>query len=168
MSLATHAIIGAATARVLAFNPIIAVLAAFVSHFILDAIPHWDYKLKSQIDLDHPENGVSMTFGRAFVDDLIKINFDFFLGLAVVVFIFFINNPSTGLIAILGAVAGTLPDFLQFVNGKIKNKPQLIIWFQQFHNFSHTKWRLAGRPIIGILSQAVFVVIVLTLVFAVS
>src|SRR3989344_4805072 len=129
MSLATHAIIGAATARVLAFNPILVVVVAFFSHFILDAIPHWDYKLKSQIEIDQPENGVSMTFGRNFVFDLIKIGFDFWLGLGLVFFIFFINQEGNGPLIILGALAGTLPDFLQFLIGKKKKKPNLSFCF---------------------------------------
>ena len=43
--LATHAIVGAATASQIPNHPVIALLAGIASHFAIDAIPHWDYPL---------------------------------------------------------------------------------------------------------------------------
>lgn len=47
MILCTHAIIGGAIASLLPLNPAAAAIAGFASHFAIDAIPHWDYPLRS-------------------------------------------------------------------------------------------------------------------------
>ena len=47
MILITHAIVGGAIASLLPSQPALAVCAAFASHFAIDAIPHWDYPLRS-------------------------------------------------------------------------------------------------------------------------
>ena len=47
MILSTHAIVGAAIASFLPSHPTTAFVLGFGSHFVLDAIPHWDYPIKS-------------------------------------------------------------------------------------------------------------------------
>jgi hypothetical protein len=53
MILSTHAIVGAAIASFLPSHPTIAFVLGFGSHFVLDAIPHWD---SDQFCLGEPED----------------------------------------------------------------------------------------------------------------
>jgi hypothetical protein len=47
MILSTHAVVGGAIASLVPSDPILAAAAGFASHFAIDAIPHWDYPLRS-------------------------------------------------------------------------------------------------------------------------
>jgi hypothetical protein len=47
MILSTHAIVGGALASLFPSHPVVIIAAGFASHFAIDAIPHWDYKLRS-------------------------------------------------------------------------------------------------------------------------
>ena len=54
MTLATHAVVGAAAASLIPTHPFLGFIAGFVSHFAIDAIPHWEYSLASaKIDKDN-------------------------------------------------------------------------------------------------------------------
>lgn len=45
MLLAPHALVGAAIAATVP-NPILGLLLAFLSHFLLDRVPHWEYSIE--------------------------------------------------------------------------------------------------------------------------
>ena len=76
MTLATHAIVGAAAARLFSFHPAAAFLAAFASHFLIDAIPHWDYHLKSlRYNREHPLES-DILVNRDFIFDFGKMAFE--------------------------------------------------------------------------------------------
>jgi hypothetical protein len=47
MILSTHANFGGTIASLFPSEPLFAVVAGFASHFAIDAIPHWDYPLRS-------------------------------------------------------------------------------------------------------------------------
>jgi hypothetical protein len=47
MILSTRAIVGGALASVFPSHPVVVIAAGFASHFAIDAIPHWDYPLRS-------------------------------------------------------------------------------------------------------------------------
>jgi hypothetical protein len=47
MILSTHAIVGGAVASLLPSHPVLVAVLGFASHFVIDAIPHWDYPLQS-------------------------------------------------------------------------------------------------------------------------
>ena len=49
MILAAHAIVGAAISSQIPNHPITALAAGIASHFAIDAIPHWDYPLRSML-----------------------------------------------------------------------------------------------------------------------
>ena len=147
MTLATHAVVGAAIAATMPDHPAIGFGLGFVSHFVLDALPHWDYQLRSaKFDNDHPlEN--DMVIGRDFCFDLCKIGFDALLGLTVG-YLFFRHG-------LWGAVGAMLPDFLQFVY--FKTRSRFVGLVQQFHSWAHTTHRLDNRPIYGVLLQLLLV-----------
>ncbi|MFA6354244.1 MAG: hypothetical protein WCX12_00995 [Candidatus Paceibacterota bacterium] len=162
MILATHALVGAAVAQIFPKYPLLGFVAAFLSHFILDAIPHDDYERESFISDKNSPNDISkmdMVLGKKFIRDLIKISFDCIFGFAVAL-TFFSNSGLALQIAFIGAVGGVLPDALQFVYFKIKKEP--LITLQKFHKAIQHK---LGNGIyrVGILSQIVIVVIVFIL-----
>jgi len=157
MTLTSHAVAGAAAASFFPKNPVPAFIFGFLSHFILDTIPHGHYPLRSHTR--HPENRLSedMVWGRTFFFDLIKISLDFALG-AVLVFFLFPPNP----IVFLGAFAGMLPDALQFVYWKIRREP--LTSLQKFHIWMHAERNFNSRSAIaitielGIIALSVFLV----------
>lgn len=79
MILSTHAIVGAAIASFLPSHPTTAFVLGFASHFVLDAIPHWDYPIRSAaVD---PKIGAPMTFDRALLRDAVVIGSDGLVGI---------------------------------------------------------------------------------------
>jgi hypothetical protein len=55
MILTTHAVVGAALASFVPSHPATAFVLGFASHFVLDAIPHVDYPIKSRSVNRHAE-----------------------------------------------------------------------------------------------------------------
>ena len=163
MILTTHAVIGAGIATLVPQNPALGVGVAFASHFLLDAIPHWDYQLNSRYE-DHSDlKNDDMLLGRAFVGDLFKIGLDFVIGLALAWLILTWLKPEISLVTILlGVLGGMAPDFLQFAYFKLKREP--LTSLQRFHQWIHTSWRLKNKPIVGLGLQALLVTTFLVLV----
>ena len=151
MILSTHAIVGAALASVLPANPALVFVAGVVSHFAIDAIPHWDYPLRGfSVSKDA---GAPLRFSRALVRDCLLIALDACVGLALALAFF---GP-TGMI-LLGAVSAMLPDPLQFVYRIYPHQPLRTL--QRFHQWIHSDWRL--RWPIGVSSQIAFAYLFVT------
>lgn len=159
MILSTHMVAGAMIGAVAAHNLPMAAAAGFMSHFILDTIPHWDYKIGSieqkGVVVDNDMNVRS----RAFIIDLCKIGFDFLIGLTLIA-IAFSSYPSYIIIgALVGGIMGMIPDPLQFVYWKMR-----FSWMkplQRFHSWMHAKTNLNERPLLGIFSQVAIMAIIL-------
>ena len=101
MILSTHAIVGAAIASFLPSHPTTAFVLGFGSHFVLDAIPHWDYPIKSaSVD---PEIGAPVTFDRALLRDVVVIGSDGLFGILGALLLF---ASSDGLWSILLGALG--------------------------------------------------------------
>jgi hypothetical protein len=159
MTLTTHAITGAALATLIPNYPILGFVVGFGSHFILDAIPHWDYyhpvsKKEDEIDLN---NGLAL--GKGFlkigIKDLLKIGIDGLLGL-LLSFVLLGTLHQHSLWAIfMGAIGGMTPDALQFFYFRWKHEPLKSL--QRFHVWFHSKTNLDDKPIIGILSQVAII-----------
>ncbi len=144
MFLTAHALAGAASGR-LGQNPSEAFVFGFASHFLLDALPHWNYPLTSLVyDKKNPLDK-DMVLDRRFLRDLIFIGADFFIGIILAVFIFG-DSPSV----MLGILGGVLPDALQFIYCKFRHQP--FIAFQKLHNWFHAKEEISALPY-GILIQ---------------
>ncbi len=164
MVLFTHAVVGGAIGAVTRTHPVLAFTLGFVSHFVLDALPHWDYPLESSREHesgDHLKG--DFVLNHKFLFDLIKIGTDLLLGI-VIVYLFFsadILNPSAFLTqgTFWGMIGGILPDFLQFAYYKIKREP--LTSLQKFHIRVHTNKRFDGQHIVGPLLQVLFVVVIL-------
>ena len=167
MILSAHAVVGAGLAVVAKANPLTAFVMGFLSHFVLDAIPHWDYPLKSGSGGRSAPMYEDMAIGKDFIFDLLKIIADALLGIALVMFVF--KPEFRSLSDILtsgiywGVVGGMLPDFLQFLYFKIKREP--LITLQHFHAWIHEKEKkLNDRNIIGPALQIVLIIFCIYLV----
>ena len=92
MILTTHSIVGSALAKVATANPVLAFAIGMSSHYILDSLPHWEYHLGSATHDPNNRLNDDMVIGKNFVFDLIKIGFDFSLGLALSLLFFYDSN----------------------------------------------------------------------------
>ena len=162
MVLTTHIVFGSVGAQLMTSNPYLGFLAGFVSHFILDAVPHWDYTLKSRAYNPKNRLDVDMKIGSNFVRDLFLIGLDFCLGFTIAITYFYLTATPFGLVALLGGIGAVFPDFLQFVYFKFKTGPLLSL--QRFHVWIHSKISLNNRPTLGIISQAVLIIALLLIV----
>ncbi len=162
MTLATHGAMGAAVA-LLPVHPILALTMAFASHFALDALPHWDYEILS-IDGEAEAVGiVKMKAGPAFKKDIVRIGADGFLGLFLAALVFWLSGSPVALsLVVASTVLAMLPDFLQFLYGRLGTMP--LAFIQKIHNLAHTKRKLNGQPVLGVLSQAALVALIIILV----
>ncbi|WFU69243.1 hypothetical protein [Bradyrhizobium sp. CB2312] len=148
MILTTHAIVGGAIASLMPSHPVVAFVAGFASHFAIDAIPHWDYPLRSIALGTEGRNRVTMSAAR--LRDVAVVGLDGFVGFFLTLLIFKTENNTAAIVA--GAAGGMLPDPLQFLYTLYPREPLLTL--QSFHVNIHTKRRL-GR-IVGIGSQFAF------------
>ena len=160
MILTTHAVVGAALASFMPSHPVIAFVVGFASHFALDAIPHVDYPIKSRSV--NPKIGAPIAFDAALLQDAMTIGSDGLFGILAALFLF---STSASFWAILmGAIGAMLPDPLQFVHTRLPHEPLRTL--QRFHFWAHTKKRMSS-VILGVVSQAPFVVLVVGLTTAV-
>jgi hypothetical protein len=153
MILSTHAIVGGAVASLFPSHPILVIALGFASHFAIDAIPHWDYPLQS-ISVRPGSNNGELRFNRLLLADLLLIGLDAFAGLTLAVYLF--ASPGSVWVIALGAIAGMLPDPLQFAYSLYPHQPFETL--QRFHVWIHSKRRLAWR--LGASTQALFAVVV--------
>ncbi len=134
----------------------------FGSHFILDSIPHWDYKLRSSKRNKQKPLTNDIIIGKDFYIDLIKIGLDALLGLALPLFFLGFLQHQLILMILCGAIGGMTPDFLQFVYFKWRHEP--LISLQKFHISMHAKTGLNDKPLLGVLCQTAIIVIAFALV----
>jgi hypothetical protein len=162
LTLTTHAIVGGAIASMMTSHPILGIGLAFMSHFILDALPHWDYPIRSSSI--NPKIAGPMKYDRDLLIDVLVIGLDASLGLGLALFLF--ASRETCLLVFCGACAAILPDALQFAYMRFPREP--LVSLQRFHRWAHTSRSMNKRLVIGVLSQLVFVVIIVLAVRIVS
>ncbi|MGY8685526.1 hypothetical protein Q2941_48605 [Bradyrhizobium sp. UFLA05-153] len=149
MILSTHAVVGGAIACLFPSHPVLVAVAAFASHFAIDAIPHWDYPLRAITSKSRANNRRLLPDRKLFLD-LALIGCDACAGLLIAIWLF--ATPATIGVIVLGALAGMMPDPLQVVHRLVPKQP--LTTLQRFHRWAHTKRRLGWR--LGISSQALF------------
>lgn len=140
MILSTHAVLGGAIAGLFPSHPVLVAVAAFASHFAIDAIPHWDYHLRT-ISLKPGANNRRLIGDRRFFQDLALIGFDAGAGLLIAIWLF--ATPATIGVIVLGALAGMAPDPLRFVHTVFPNRPWRAC--SAFTNGSTRSGSLDGR-----------------------
>ena len=162
MILATHAIVGAAVAHLFPHHPIIGFFLAFASHFVLDAIPHWNYHLTSfRAARDSGTGRQDMVWGKAFLTDLVKIGLDGMLGVGLALLLFPPQSGYDALLTLAGVAGGVLPDALEFLYWKLGTTP--LRWAQRFHNAVHFKEDIQS-PFVGASLQAALVLVLFEVV----
>ncbi len=161
MILTTHAITGATVATLVPTHPVLGFALGFGSHFVLDSIPHWDYHLSSMKGDKKNPMDTDMILNKDFLKDLIKIGLDGMLGVSLALFLLGTLYHNSFFIILLGAIAGMMPDALQFFYFKWKHEP--LISLQKFHIWVHPKTSLHDKPFIGVLSQVVFIILIIFL-----
>ncbi len=150
--LSTHAVVGAAIASLIPNHPLAAFVAGVASHFVIDAFPHWDYRLRSMFR--GADKGVALAIDSGLAIDLALIGLDAFLGIVLAVWLF--STPATIVTILLGALGGMLPDPLQFAHRLYPHEPLRSL--QRFHSWIHSKTKLAWP--IGVSTQASFALVV--------
>ncbi len=159
MTLATHSIIAAAVTKPLAAaHPILILITAIATHYLSDAIPHWDYKLKS---IENPEDKEHCRWGTnrtAIAKDISRMAFDGISGAAIVLLAVRPVTREQWLWVLAAIIGGCLPDFLQ---GIYMLKLKFLRFHQTLHDLFHTNIRLGGYPLIGIPFQLAIAAIAL-------
>ncbi len=149
-----HALLGTAVAIALRHHPVLAFFAAFGSHFILDAIPHWHYPLRSlERNRQKPIEG-KIIGGKPLARDILVVLFDGALGSFISIAVTFALFPRYIGITLIGIAGGILPDFLQFLYYLFPRSP--LKYLQRFHLLIHAKKRLDKTPVSGIAYQLAF------------
>lgn len=143
-------------------HPLIGLVLAFASHFVLDAIPHWDYPIRSASV--NPNIAGPMRYDRALLADAIAIGTDAILGVALALIIF-ATKENLVLVA-FGASAAILPDVLQFAYARFPHEP--LASLQRFHQWAHTSRRMIGGPVLGVVSQIAFLAVFVVAIRAVA
>lgn len=129
-------------------SPIISFPLIIFSHYLFDAIPHWD-------------TGSGLTNGtktkkQAFVHTLIDL-----IIAAIAVFIIFQAGKTLSIKLWLGVLAGIAPDLLEAPALFLDYRPFPINWLENFHNSFHQRWKFPY----GLIPQIVIVAIVLFITF---
>jgi len=118
-------------------NYFLAAVFGFVSHYVLDAIPHWDYLSGEFISKVKTETGFLKK--KKFWQTMFKVAFDILtgLGLLFIIFIVIIKNPvPKNIIPIFISIFfGVLPDALQLLYWI--TKWQSIKWNSDLQHFIH-------------------------------
>ena len=144
-------------------------IVALASHYLLDVIPHWEYRLFSVDGFKDKENDYSkirMIFDiKNLLKDFLKVSFDFFAGLALAWFLTGIFWPDFSLLFLaLAAGASVLPDVLQgfyIVSKGTLKKIFLPLYIS--HLFFHSEFRLKKYPRLGFLFQTFIVGLIVAL-----
>jgi hypothetical protein len=165
MTLTTHAVVGAAVASAIPNHPILGFTLAFGSHFLLDAVPHWDYPLSSHTGDNRNHMNDDMRVDKSFFRDLLKIGTDVLCGILLALLFFTAYSPHLFFIPLIGAFGAILPDALQFAYWKWRHQP--LVSLQRFHLWIHAKSNFNNKPLVGVPFQmAVIVLTVLIFKFA--
>lgn len=137
-----HVLTGSAIGLALQ-QPLLVVPVAFLSHFVLDAIPHFDHEV--------------YRWGHKYFAPIMIIDGLISLGSIIFLMIFF---PHASLAIALGAFFAILPDFF-WLYYYIKGRPQL--WFFRFH--SKIQW-YEQPP--GAIVEASYLILISTIIVAIG
>jgi hypothetical protein len=152
MILVTHGIVGGAIGAATGSLPLAAALA-FVSHLVLDMIPHWDYQISSVSDRKGTVD-TKINVGSSMKMDVLKVATDGLLGLFVPVLTAYLLGLPLFIVFIAAGFA-ILPDFLTFVYFKTHTK--YLKHFTRLHiEIIHSKIRIEKKPVLGLSLQSIF------------
>ena len=161
MTLTTHGVAGGAIVSLIPTYPVLGLCLAFASHYLLDAIPHLDYPIRSASLI--PKSAAPMKYDTALLADAITIGADAALGVALALLLF-ATRGSVALV-VCGALAAILPDVLQFAYTRFPHEP--LASLRTVHRWAHISKGIK-QPILGIVSQVIFLVVIVVAVRTVA
>ncbi len=143
MLLTPHTVVGVAIGAAVS-NPVVAVPAAFFSHFLLDFIPHWDDLGLGKV-AEHFQHLPRRSFQAIFLDALISLSF--------VLFFLYWAMPDYGVVAnvIACALAANLPDFFYIPLVFFEKRWGWAMWVVSLQRKLQTKSR--ASLLFGLLTQ---------------
>ncbi len=147
MTATSHALIGTVIAAKIG-NPALGIPLAIISHFIADAIPHWDTATNG--------NGKFKLERNVFYNTIADISLGFILSYLLIFFLF----PQTNLLyAFILIIMAQLPDYLTapYYFFAIKNP-----LFKSMYRFQKIFDRKLDKPW-GIITQIIFLLLVIFL-----
>jgi hypothetical protein len=129
MILSAHILTAAAIASKVP-NPILGIFLAFLSHYLLDAIPHKEYSVKNIFERNWKDS----------LSDFLKVSLDGLLGVFLVYLI-----ADKNIFIYLGALAGIVPDGIAFLS-LLFPKYKLLNIHQSFHHWLHENFQKRKIP----------------------
>jgi len=153
MILVSHGIVGGAVGSLFPQNPLLAFFVGLASHFVLDAIPHWEYEIKSIGSESGSSEGI-LKLSRNSIRDFIFVLLDFSFGFLLAALIFGRGDYSS-LSIFWGVIGGVFPDGLLFLSYVWRTK--ILTALRKFHLFVHSRVNWKSRPVLGTLSQIIVV-----------
>ncbi|MCH7492016.1 hypothetical protein IID19_00280 [Patescibacteria group bacterium] len=144
MLLVTHVLTGAVIGQKIS-DPIVLTLLALGSHFLLDWIPHWSYNV--------PKTNSLREFVKLLPDILPSI-------LIYVVFIF--SYPDQWVLITLGVTMAILPDFITLT----RHSKNLSKIFEKI-NYWHGRIQVHDEKILGLVSQVIYVALLIIILYSV-
>lgn len=161
MILVAHILLGALIGLTAPHRYWLVFVVAFASHFLLDAIPHYEYKIQLLKDRAEEKRGILNIFRdkKAFLV-LGKIAFDFLLGLLVVISLVWFSPAKQ--YALVGALSAALPDGLLAIYWATKTP--LLEKLARLHCFVHPKNNKNTPPFWGISIQLIVGLIAIFLI----
>jgi len=147
MTLTTHATLGAVIGHGTG-NPLLAFVLAFISHFLIDMVPHGDTGLADNYKIHKRRRKTALAYVT--VDAVV----------AIVFVLLIVNTRSLGSLETFtwGIIGGVLPDLIVGVY-EITKTP-LLRWFNRLHFFFHdffTKKRGDVPLYYALLAQVVLI-----------
>lgn len=156
MILTTHAVVGAGMAAVFPDNAAVVFVAAFASHFLIDAAPHWDYRIFSLVKNENNRLDDEIKTGEKFYFDIARVLLDAAIGAGIAATVFHYYFGFGWTVVLAGAVAGCLPDALQFFY--LKTKKESLRALQKIHLAIHNQNEFLKRNfLLGALAQIIFI-----------
>lgn len=147
MLIGVHIVVGAGIGSLL-HNPLGALAAGMISHFIGDKIPHWEYSA-APLEKLREKKGIKKIKACLEPDTLRVLSYialEIFSGFFLVWLLLAARNagPREILAAFSGGIGGLLPDVLW---GIAENSPfRLLKLYRKFHHTSHTVYK-NGRAV---------------------
>lgn len=133
-------------------NPIISLLLAFLSHFIIDLLPHWNPSLhKEKKKLGYIGNKTKVII---FIDCAIGLFLGLWLALKK------LPDYSQTAVVLLGCLMAILPDLVEAPYYLLNKKSRKLKWLRDFQG-KH-QFNVSFLP--GIIYQIIFITVLLLIV----
>jgi hypothetical protein len=164
MILTPHAIVGATLANIFPDNPALGFSLAFTSHYVLDMLPHVDYKFSNFLDTKTKKLN-SIFYDKKLYSNFLSIVIDFLAAVLICV-LFFVRSYKSLFITLVGVAGGVLPDFLQFLYYKFNMQPW--IFFQKIHTKFHALIKVKNSYFWGIFLEIFIPILILAIYFLIK